>query len=85
MRTGFIRSLLETSDEFYDNKKKTRSCRKFNTIILKNEYESSNIALRLSIYPELQDIVDLLLKYVEEIEPVKQEEIKAKIKEVLNA
>ncbi len=85
MRTGSIRSLLETSDEFYDNKKKTRSCGKFNTIILKNEYESGNIALRLSIYPELQDIVDLLLKYVEEIEPVKQEEIKSKIKEVLNA
>ena len=82
MKTRLIESFTKDSDYYYDQKKHTKGCGDMLSITIAFQYQRK-VELDFKHYPELISITEQLLKYVEEVEPVKQRQIKQKILEVL--
>lgn len=82
MQTDLITSLTKDSDYFYDQKKYTQGCGKLKSMTISFEY-NRNVFLEFDKYPELLGTAELLIKYVQESEPIKQHNIKQQILKLL--
>ena len=82
MKTSLIESLTKQSDYYYDQKKNTWGCGKMKSITIDYEY-SRQVVLKFNEYPELIPIIEQLVEYVRESEPVKQHRLKQQILKAL--
>lgn len=82
MQTSAMQTLLNASDYFYNQKKYTRGCGDLRSLTISFQY-NRNVFLEFDKYPELLPIAEQLIQYVQEIEPVKQLEIKQQLLKLL--
>lgn len=82
MQTRLMQTLLKDSDYYYDQEKYTRGCGKLKSLTITFEY-NRNVFLEFDKYPELLPIVEQLVKYVQESEPVKQHNVKQQLLKAL--
>ena len=82
MQTMLMQKLIKDSDYYYNQKKHTRGCGDLRSLTISFDY-NRNVFLEFDKYPELEKIAGQLIQYVQEIEPIKQREIKQQILKLL--
>ena len=86
MNTDKINSLTNLSDKYYKAKKSSDVClsylEKYGKYI-KVDCAYCSVEIKMEDYPELKPIVKMLLEYVRDSEPVKQELIRKELLKIL--
>ena len=86
MNTGKINSLTNVSDKYYKAKNASESCLSYlekNGRFIEINCTYCNVEIKMEDYPELKPIAKMLLEYVRDSEPVKQELIRKELLKIL--